>query len=154
MAEGGNTEGYARPELHEKHRGRQSKIKKSKTMNQLPARKPLYKSLYLQVIAAIIIGGVASVWGSILGAAFVFALPPVLDQLQLLPSNSTGHGFTSGDLSTILYGLLIVLFLLFEPSGIIGLLRRMQRILLAHLPQLMALFVFDVVRSAKRHDDV
>ena len=93
-------------------------------------------TLSIQFVAAIIIGGVASVWGSILGAAFVFALPSVLDQLQLLPANSTGHGFTSGDLSAILYGLLIVLFLLFEPRGIIGLLRRMQRILLAHLPHL------------------
>lgn len=82
--------------------------------------------LSIQFIAAIIIGGVASVWGSLLGAAFVFALPQVLDQLAILPQNTTGHGITSSDLSAILYGMLIIFFLLFEPGGIIGLVRRFQ----------------------------
>ncbi|MGZ3600872.1 MAG: branched-chain amino acid ABC transporter permease [Ktedonobacterales bacterium] len=82
--------------------------------------------LSIQFVAAIIIGGVASVWGSFLGAAFVFALPQVLDQLAILPQNSTGHGITSSDLSAILYGMLIIVFLLFEPGGIIGLVRRFQ----------------------------
>jgi len=85
--------------------------------------------LSIQFVAAIIIGGVASVWGSLLGAAFVFALPQVLDQLAILPQNTTGHGITSGDLSTIFYGLLIIVFLLFEPGGIIGLVRRIQPLL-------------------------
>lgn len=82
--------------------------------------------LSIEFVAAIIIGGVASVWGSILGAAFVFALPQVLDQLAILPQNSTGHGLTSSDLSAILYGVLTIAFLLFEPGGIIGLVRRIQ----------------------------
>lgn len=89
--------------------------------------------LSIQFVAAIIIGGVASVWGSLLGAAFVFALPQVLDQLAILPQNSTGHGITSSDLSAILYGLLILVFLLFEPGGIIGLVRRIQPVLTHHV---------------------
>ena len=85
--------------------------------------------LSIQVIAAILIGGVASVWGSILGAAFVFGLPAALSNLPMFQQSagSAGiFGLSGGDLSTILYGLLIIVFLLYEPLGIIGLIRRVQ----------------------------
>ena len=83
-------------------------------------------TLSIQFVAAIIIGGVASVWGSMLGAAFVFGLPLVIDHFNLLPVASGSGGISSGDLNAILYGLLIVVFLLFEPGGVIGLVRRGQ----------------------------
>ncbi len=82
--------------------------------------------LSIQFIAAMLIGGPASVWGSILGAAFVFALPTALETFSLVPQSASSTGLSSGDISTILYGLLIIVFLLFEPAGIIGLLRRLQ----------------------------
>ena len=81
-------------------------------------------TLSIQFVAAIIIGGVASVWGSILGAAFVFGLPLVIDHFNLLPVASGAGGISSADLNALLYGLLIVVFLLFEPGGLIGLARR------------------------------
>jgi branched-chain amino acid transport system permease protein len=89
---------------------------------------PGYWSLVLSIefVAAIIIGGVASIWGSILGAAFVFGLPQVIDHFQLLPQPSTTGGLSSGDLNALIYGALIMLFLLFEPGGLIGLVRRVQ----------------------------
>jgi branched-chain amino acid transport system permease protein len=82
--------------------------------------------LSIEFIAAMLIGGVASVWGSILGAAFVFALPTALENFALLPQSASSVGLSGGDLSTILYGLLIIVFLLFEPLGIVGLIRRLQ----------------------------
>ena len=82
--------------------------------------------LSIQFVAAIIVGGVASVWGSILGAAFVFALPRLIDQFSLLPPSSSSAGLSSGDLNALIYGLLIIAFLLFEPGGVIGLVRRSQ----------------------------
>ncbi len=82
-------------------------------------------TLSIQFVAAIIIGGIASVWGSILGAAFVFGLPLVIDQFSLLPVSGSGI-ITSGDLNAILYDLLIIVFLLFEPGGLVGLARRGQ----------------------------
>lgn len=85
--------------------------------------------LSIQVIAAILIGGVASVWGSILGAAFVFALPTALENFSLLPQSANSTGLSSGALSTIFYGLLIIVFLLYEPLGIIGLIRRVQLVI-------------------------
>jgi branched-chain amino acid transport system permease protein len=81
--------------------------------------------LSIQFVAAIIIGGVASVWGSILGAAFVFALPLILSAFTPLGGQGAdATGLKAGDLNAIIYGLLIVFFLLFEPGGIVGLLRR------------------------------
>lgn len=86
-------------------------------------------TLSIQFVAAIIIGGIASVWGSILGAVFVFALPQVIDLFNLLPQqSSTSTGITSNDLNIVIYGLLILAFLLFEPGGIVGLVSRAQRL--------------------------
>jgi len=82
--------------------------------------------LAIQFVAAMLVGGVASVWGSLLGAAFVFGLPLALDTFSLIPQNTNATAFTSGDLSAILYGLLIIIFMLFEPAGIIGIVRRIQ----------------------------
>lgn len=82
----------------------------------------------IEFVAAILIGGVASVWGSILGAIFVFAIPQALATFSILPQKASSTGISSGDLSTIAYGALIIVFLLFEPEGLMGLIRRIQRI--------------------------
>jgi branched-chain amino acid transport system permease protein len=79
--------------------------------------------LSIQFVAAIIIGGIASVWGSILGAAFVFALPLVLANLSLVPQYASSGGLSSGTLNAMIYGALVIVFLLFQPGGIVGLLR-------------------------------
>lgn len=85
--------------------------------------------LSIQFVAAILIGGVASVWGSILGAAFVFALPLVLEMILPQLQSASSVGLSSGNVSTIVYGALIIVFLLFEPAGMIGLIRRGQILL-------------------------
>lgn len=82
--------------------------------------------LSIQFVAAIIVGGIASVWGSILGAAFIFGLPQVIDYFTLLPPSTGTGGLTSGDLDALIYGCLIIVFLLFEPGGVIGLVHRVQ----------------------------
>lgn len=89
---------------------------------------PTYWSLDLsiQFVAAIIVGGIASVWGSILGAAFVFGLPLIIDQFSLLPISSGSGGLDSGTLNALIYGFLIIIFLLFEPGGVIGLAHKSQ----------------------------
>lgn len=83
-------------------------------------------TLSIQFVAAIIVGGIGSVWGSILGAAFVFGLPQLIDYFSWLPLSGSTGGLTSGNLNALIYGLLIIVFLLFEPSGVLGLLRRLS----------------------------
>ena len=76
----------------------------------------------IDFLAMIIIGGLGSVLGTILGAAFVTMLPIVL-RLAMEPLG--GLFFNAGQLSSIiastrliLFGCLIILFLVVEPEGL------------------------------------
>jgi branched-chain amino acid transport system permease protein len=78
----------------------------------------------VQYIAMILIGGVATISGSVMGALFITMLPRVTRELPaVLPfisSSSTAGGITVFQVETILYGLLIIGFLIFEPRGLFG----------------------------------
>jgi branched-chain amino acid transport system permease protein len=80
--------------------------------------------LSVQFLAMILIGGVATLSGSLLGAAFVVLLPRLVEELpRFLPfvtSESTGGVLTTFQLQTLLYGVLIVVFLIAEPRGLFG----------------------------------
>jgi branched-chain amino acid transport system permease protein len=80
--------------------------------------------LSIQFVAAVIVGGMGTVAGPILGAAVVFALPTLLKNLPFLPEEAAG-GVSVSDLSSIAYGLLIVAFLVLEPRGLVGLAARL-----------------------------
>ena len=56
--------------------------------------------LSIGFIAAMLIGGVASVWGSILGAAFVFALPAELANLLPQSTSASGLSILTNNLNT------------------------------------------------------
>lgn len=81
--------------------------------------------LSIDFLAVVLIGGVATITGSIMGAAFVVLLPRLVDELSAyLPfiSGSTGEGFLSVfQLQTMIFGALIVVFLALEPRGLYGL---------------------------------
>lgn len=75
--------------------------------------------LSLQFLAMIVIGGMGSVAGSIIGAAFVMSLPLILQVVASdLPIFSLS--FSSSHLAKYIYGLAIILVLIFKPAGIIG----------------------------------
>lgn len=80
--------------------------------------------LSVQYIAMILIGGVATISGSVLGALFITLLPRVTRELPaVLPfisGSSAAGGITVFQVETILYGLLIIAFLIFEPRGLFG----------------------------------
>ncbi|HEV7882624.1 MAG TPA: branched-chain amino acid ABC transporter permease, partial [Solirubrobacteraceae bacterium] len=80
----------------------------------------------IQFIAAVIVGGLGTAAGPLLGCAVVFALPSLLKELPFLPAAGTG-GLSAGDLTSITYGLLIVAFLTLEPRGIAGIADRVRR---------------------------
>lgn len=83
----------------------------------------------ISYVAMIIIGGLGSHVGAIYGAAFVTALPYLLPRiLSLLPVGLASHLENSiFNVQTFLYGLLVVLFLLFEPKGIAEITRRLRQ---------------------------
>ena len=84
-----------------------------------------YYSLTLTVsyVAMILIGGLASIWGSIIGA-FVVTMIPFLMQAGASTFSGTLGGFAQRNLSsleTAVYGLAILVFLFFRPAGIASL---------------------------------
>lgn len=77
----------------------------------------------VQFIAMVLIGGVATISGSIMGAFFIALLPRLIRVLpEYLPFLSSSATQTPNvfQFETLLYGLLIVLFLIFEPRGLYG----------------------------------
>jgi branched-chain amino acid transport system permease protein len=80
--------------------------------------------LSVQYIAMILIGGVATISGSIMGALFITLLPRLTRELPaVLPfisGSATTGGLTVFTVETVLYGLLIIVFLIFEPRGLYG----------------------------------
>ena len=80
--------------------------------------------LSVQYIAMVLIGGVATISGSIMGAAFITLLPRMVQEFpRFIPFVSGGQAgglVTTQQLEQILYGLLIVAFLIFEPRGLYG----------------------------------
>jgi branched-chain amino acid transport system permease protein len=82
--------------------------------------------LSIQFIAAVIVGGLGTTAGPLLGSAVVFALPSLLKELPFLPAEGSG-GLSASDLTSITYGLLIVAFLTLEPRGLVGIADRVRR---------------------------
>ena len=82
--------------------------------------------LTIQYVAMIIIGGMGSLLGAILGAIFVTLLPYGIEAaLRALP----GAQRYAGALSAVNYaafGAVMVLFLVLEPLGLVGIWRRVQ----------------------------
>jgi branched-chain amino acid transport system permease protein len=81
--------------------------------------------LSIDFLAVVFIGGVATISGSILGAVFVVMLPKLVEELSVYVPIAGGVGsgapFTVFQLQTLIFGLLIVLFLVLEPRGLYGL---------------------------------
>jgi branched-chain amino acid transport system permease protein len=77
---------------------------------------PLSLSILICLVA--VLGGVGSLWGPVLGAAI---LVPLSEGTRVL------LGGTGKALDLVIYGALIVLTAVFQPTGVIGLARRLGR---------------------------
>jgi branched-chain amino acid transport system permease protein len=89
--------------------------------------------LAVSYIAMIVIGGIASVGGSVLGACFVIGLPYVVTAVsQHVPSGLASLLSTRiYDLENVIYGIAIIFFLVWEPKGIKSVVQRPRRFLSA-----------------------
>ena len=75
----------------------------------------------IQYLAMIIVGGVGSVLGSIFGAVFITFLPEGIRLItDMLRQNYPLLNTRFADVKTVAFGLVIVLFLIFEPKGLYG----------------------------------
>jgi len=84
-------------------------------------------SLSVQYLAMIIVGGMGSILGSIFGAVFMTILPEILKYLpDLLKDSFPFLVERFADIHLILYGLIIMLFVIIEPKGLYGIWRNIK----------------------------
>lgn len=86
--------------------------------------------LSIQYVAMIIVGGVGTIFGAILGALFIVMIPRVVQQLSpyipFVSQTAVGAGLNVFTLNQIIFGALIVFFLVFEPRGLAGIWLRLK----------------------------
>ena len=87
----------------------------------------------IQYIAMIVMGGIIAIEGAIIGALFVTLMPQFVEQFSALltfsASSGAGGGMTASVFNQIVFGLLIVLFLLYEPRGLWSFCQRIGRMI-------------------------
>jgi len=89
--------------------------------------------LSLLFLSILIVGGLGSTFGPVLGALVVGGLPQLLDRfggnIPLVKANTAiadeGWGLSTAQFTVFSYGVLIVLFLLIEPRGLVALIERL-----------------------------
>lgn len=88
--------------------------------------------LAIASIAVIIVGGLGSLAGSFLGACFITLVPVLMDHLS--ETYGSGVGSTNGgllshplELQTIVYGGVIITFIILWPEGLVGVARSIRR---------------------------
>lgn len=90
---------------------------------------PFTLGLAVSVLVMIFVGGIGSLWGAVVGATLVTMLPfwiqSTTSDLAGIPSLSNWLSLNGSEVASALYGLALVLVLLFERRGIVGLLKRL-----------------------------
>jgi branched-chain amino acid transport system permease protein len=74
----------------------------------------------VELLLMVVLGGVASIWGPVLGAAAVVLLVEALR--AALPLLTAGHGAAEYEIAV--FGVILMAFMIFLPSGVAGLARR------------------------------
>ena len=70
-------------------------------------------SFSVQLVVMVVLGGMASVWGSVAGAFFLTALPEALREFE--------------DIDILVYGAILVLTIMYLPDGLAGGIKRLSR---------------------------
>jgi branched-chain amino acid transport system permease protein len=70
-------------------------------------------SFSVQLVVMVVLGGMASVWGSVAGAFFLTALPEALREFE--------------DIDILVYGAILVLTIMYLPDGLAGGIKRLVR---------------------------
>lgn len=71
-----------------------------------------------EIIIMLVLGGMGSITGSILGAIVITILPELLRQLPTI--NLFGRAINFADLRLVIYALLLIIIMLTRPQGVLG----------------------------------
>lgn len=85
--------------------------------------------LSIEALAILIVGGVGSALGAVLGTIFVVLIPEAASVLFGLLGDEFARSLSTGahELKSMLYGIVIIVFLRFQPHGLVGLWRDVKR---------------------------
>jgi branched-chain amino acid transport system permease protein len=96
----------------------------------VPDDSSLGLNLSISYLAIIIVGGVGTIYGPVIGALLIGAMPAIIDefagQLPFVSESATDSGISKPALQTLLYAILIIVFLVTEPNGLAGVWRRIR----------------------------
>ncbi len=84
--------------------------------------------LTIQYVAMIIIGGVGSQMGAILGAVFVTLLPYGIERAMTFLTGGQSDANWTFSVNYAIFGIVMCAFLLFEPQGMVGVCRRVAKL--------------------------
>jgi branched-chain amino acid transport system permease protein len=82
--------------------------------------------LTIQYVAMVIVGGMGSLLGALLGAAFVTVFPYVIESALLALPGAQGVASLLFAVNYAAFGLVMILFLVLEPLGFVGIWQRLQ----------------------------
>ena len=82
--------------------------------------------LSIQYVAMIIVGGMGSLLGALLGAVFVTLFPYLIEAALMQLPNAQSYAGVLFAVNYAAFGVVMILFLVFEPLGLVGIWRRMQ----------------------------
>ena len=82
--------------------------------------------LTIQYVAMVIIGGMGSMLGAVLGAVFVTLFPYLIEWLMAILPTPAAWATSVFAVNYAAFGLMMILFLLYEPQGLVGIWRRIQ----------------------------
>lgn len=85
--------------------------------------------LSIEALAILIVGGIGTALGAVLGTVFIVLLPEAANIAFGLLGEEVARTLSTGahELKSMLYGLVIILFLRFQPHGLVGLWRDVKR---------------------------
>jgi branched-chain amino acid transport system permease protein len=86
--------------------------------------------LTIQYVAMVIVGGMGSILGALLGAAFVVLFPYAIEAAMGALGPGERLASVVFAVNYAAFGLVMILFLVFEPQGLVGIWRRAQNWLL------------------------
>ncbi len=82
--------------------------------------------LTIQYLAMVIVGGMGSLLGALLGATFITIFPYIIELGLLALPGAQRHAGSLFAVNYAAFGLVMILFLIFEPLGLVGIWRRIQ----------------------------